>query len=333
MTNEFSHIKEQLTDRDEQIDVTLGVALPPYRARTRGAHEITVKDAFVSILNQTFDKKRMEIVVVHDGSSESTLSIINELVSKDDVKVNTYSTTGDRITIARQKIVDNAHGNFIVFIDSDMVLPRDFIQKQVDAINENPLIGVVGANMNGRLRNSVVAKLEAIAQSRDYEFGILRKWRKNPKKLGTGGSIFRLAAIREVGGFDLEIRGAGEDSDITSRIKSAGYLLLLGQAEYEHEFKQNLKSLWNQLVWYGYGSHYCYHKNKDLTDLMYTYFLPVSFGGGVVRAILSFITTHRKISFLLPFYNLFKATAWWFGFFKANLEGYEPGTCASIVNY
>ena len=274
----------------------------------------------------------MEIIVVHDGSSERTLSIINELVSKDAVKVNMYSTAGDRITIARQKIVDNAHGNFIVFIDSDMVLPRDFVQKQVDAINENPLIGVVGANMKGRLRNSLVAKLEAIAQSRDYEFGILRNWRKNPKKLGTGGSIFRLAAIRDVGGFDLEIRGAGEDSDITTRIKSAGYLLLLGQAEYEHEFKQNLKSLWNQLTWYGYGSHYCYHKNKDLTDLMYTYFFPFSFGGGVVRAILSFMATHRKISFLLPFYNLFKATAWWFGFFKANLEGYEPSTRASIVN-
>ena len=245
MINEFSVKKAHLTDEKKQVDVTLGVALPPSSARVRGAHEITVKDAFVSILNQNFDKKRMEIIVVHDGSSENTLSIINKLVSKDAIKVTMYSTTGDRITVARQKIVENAHGTFIVFIDSDMVLPEDFIQKQYDAINTNPSIGVIGANMKGRLRNSLVAKLEAIAQSRDYEFGVIRDWRKNPKKLGTGGSIFRLAAIRKVGGFDLEIRGAGEDSDITTRIKSAGYLLILGQAEYEHEFKQNLKSLWS----------------------------------------------------------------------------------------
>ena len=333
MSNMLSDKKMRLKDDDDKVDVTLGIALPPSRARVRGAHEITVKEAIESMLNQTFDKKRMEIIVVDDGSSDKTLSIINEIVSKDVVKVKMYSTIGDSITIARQTIVDNSRGIFIVFIDSDMVLPKDFIQKQVDAINENPSIGVVGANMKGRCRNSMVAKLEAMSQSRDYEFGILRKWRRSPRKLGTGGSIFRLAAIRDVGGFDLNIRGAGEDSDITTRIKAAGYLLILSQVEFEHEFKQTLKSLWNQLVWYGYGSHYCYHKNKDLTDLVYTYFLPVSFGGGIVRAILSFVATRRKISFLLPFYNLFKATAWWFGFFKANLEGYEPSIFTSkLIN-
>jgi glycosyltransferase involved in cell wall biosynthesis len=306
------------------IDVTLGVALPPARARARGAHEITAKDAFLSILNQSFDKRRFELLVVHDGSNEKTLSVINEIVSKTLVNVHFLITDNESIAIARQKIVDNSRGKFIIFIDSDMILPKDFVQIQFDNITKNKSIGVVGANMKGRLSNSLVGRIEAIAQAREYEFGVLKKWRQNPRKLGTGGSIFRIDAIRKVGGFDLHIDGAGEDSDITERIKSAGYSLLLSQAEFEHEFKQDFKSLWNQLVWYGYGSHYLYCKNKDLTDLIYTYFFPISFVGGVIRAILSFKATRRKISFLLPFYNLFKSAAWWFGFFKAYYEDYKP---------
>jgi cellulose synthase/poly-beta-1,6-N-acetylglucosamine synthase-like glycosyltransferase len=317
---------------EEEIVVTLGVALPPVRARARGAHEITVKDAFLSMFNQSFDKEKMEIIVVHDGSSERTLSIINEIASNNEVKIKFFTTDQDSVAIARQTIVDNSTGKFIIFIDSDMVLPKDFVRKQVEMITMNKSIGVVGANMKGKLKNSMVAKLEAIAQAPNYEFGVLKKWRRNPRKLGTGGSIFRRDAIKEVGGFDLEIKGAGEDSDITGRIKSAGYSLLLSQAEFEHEFKQNFKSLWNQLVWYGYGSHYLYHKNRDATDLIYTYFFPVSFGGGIVRAILSFRAKHRKISFLLPFYNLFKSTAWWFGFFKASLEGYKPKMATRTKN-
>jgi len=176
--------------------------------------------------------------------------------------------------------------------------------------------------MKGRLSRNLVAELEGISQSRDYELEIHRIWRRNLKKLGTGGSIFRLAAIKEAGGFDTMIRGAAEDADITARIKSAGYLLSESQAEFEHEFKHTLKGLWNQYAWYGHGMHYFYHRHKDLRGLMLVYFWPVTFVGGIVRLILSFQTMHRKIAFLLPFFNLFKATAWWFGFFKAHQQGY-----------
>jgi cellulose synthase/poly-beta-1,6-N-acetylglucosamine synthase-like glycosyltransferase len=332
MITEIMDKKLCLTENNNKIIVSLGIALPPSHARARGAHEITVKDAIESVLNQTFDTNLIEIIIIDDGSCDRALSIIDNVVSKGNITVKRYSTDGDSIALARQTIVDKSSGRYIVFIDADMIIPHDFIQKQVDLMNKNPLIGVVGATMRCRSEKSIVAKLEALAQSYSYQFGVLKKWKQNPKKIGTGGSIFRREAIKKAGGFDIEIRGAGEDIDLTARIKSAGYLLHISQTEFEHEFKQTLKSLWNQYVWYGYGSHYCYHKHKDLTDLVYTYFAPISFVGGVIRSILSFKATRQKISFLLPFYNLFKATAWCFGFFKANLEGYEPVTCEFKMN-
>lgn len=307
--------KTKLTDYCEgTVDVTVGICVKN--------SERTIKEALVSVLNQTFNKKCMEIIVVDDGSSDRTLKIIERIASKADIKVKLYYTGGYGIAFARQMVVDNSCGNFIVFVDGDMILPKDFIQTQFDVMQKNPLIGAAGANIKARLNRSVLADLESISQSREHELGIHRNWRLNPKKLGTGGTIFRLAALRKAGGFDKSIKGAAEDADITARIKEAGYFLYVSRAEFEHEFKQTLRDLWKQYAWYGYGMHHFYHKHHDLTESAYVYFWPVSFMAGVIRSIQSFKNTRRKRDFFLPFHNCFRATAWWFGFLKAHKEGY-----------
>lgn len=284
--------------------------------------ERTIREAITSVLNQAFNKEQMEIIVIDDDSNDRTLSIIAEIVSKADVNMKLYSTNGNGLTVARQMVVDNSSGDFVVFVDGDMVLSRDFVQNQVELMKKNPIVGVAGGQMKGRPSRNLVAELEGMSISRDFEIGIHRNWRVDPKKLGTGGSIFRLAAIRKAGGFDTSIIGAAEDADITARIKSAGYLLFVGQAEFEHDFRQTLTGLWNQYAWYGHGMHYFCHKHKDFTESALVYFWPVSFAWSVIRSLLTFKNTHRKIAFFLPFFNLFKATAYWFGFFKAHQERY-----------
>jgi glycosyltransferase involved in cell wall biosynthesis len=304
----------RLKECEGAVDVTVGICVKDC--------ERTIKDAIVSVLDQTFDKKRMEIIVVDDGSRDRTISIIAELLSKADIKMKLYSTTGGGLSVARQMVVDNSCGNFVVFVDGDMVLPKDFIQEQFNVINKNPLIGGIGANAKGRLHRGIVAELEDIAQSSNYGIGIHRNWTRNQQKLGTGGSIFRAAAIRKAGGFDTKIKGSAEDADISAKINLAGYIIFTNQAEFEHEFRQTLKGIWNQYAWYGHGMHYFCHKYNNFTRSVLTYFWPVTFTMGIVRSILYFKTTHRKSAFQLPFFHFFRATAWWSGFFKAHREGY-----------
>jgi cellulose synthase/poly-beta-1,6-N-acetylglucosamine synthase-like glycosyltransferase len=287
--------------------------------------ERTIKAAILSVLSQTFEKKCMEIIVVDDGSQDKTLSIITELLSKAKIKVKVIPTRGVGLTVARQMVVDSSAGNFVLFVDGDMVLPKDFVQSQFAAINSNPLVGGVGARTKARLNRSVLAELESISLSSNYEIAINRNWRQNPQILGTGGSIFRVAAIKKAGGFDTRIKGAAEDADISAKIKLAGYRIFISQSEFEHEFKQTLKGLWKQYAWYGYGVHYFRHKHKRGSRLMLTHFWPISFGTGVFRSVMYFKTTRRKSALQLPFFQFFKATAWWFGFFKAHQEGYGHG--------
>jgi glycosyltransferase involved in cell wall biosynthesis len=299
---------------EEKIVVTLGLCVKD--------SERTIKEAVLSILSQTFDKKRMELIVIDDGCKDRTIPIIRALFSKVDFNLRIYSTNAGGLTMARQMVVDKAYGYLVLFIDADMVFSKNFVQKQVELMEKSSSLGAVQGTMKGILCKSPIAELEDLSYSSVYEIGIHRTWRRNPQTLGTGGSIFRIAAIKAAGGFDAKIKGAAEDADLTAKIKAAGYSLSISEAEFEHEFKKTLKTLWKQYAWYGYGMHYFYHKHGKLNESMLIYFWPVAFTWGFVRSMLVFKTTRRKIAFFLPSYNFFRATAWWFGFLDAHLKGY-----------
>jgi len=303
-----------LKECEKKVDVTIGICVKDC--------ERTIKNTVLSILNQNFNKNRMEIIVIDDGCKDRTMAIITELFSKADLKPRIYSTNRGGLTMARQMVIDKSCGYLVAFIDGDMVLSKDFMQKQVRLMEVNPSMGAAQGTMKGIATKSPVAELEALSHSSAYEIGIHRNWRRNPQALGTGGTIFRVAAIKAAGGFDKKIRGAAEDADLTARIKSAGYSLAVSKAEFEHEPKKTLKKLWTQYTWYGYGMHFFYHKHGKLNESMLVYFWPVTYAWSLVRSILAFKATRRKIALLLPSYNLFRATAWWFGFLKAHQRGY-----------
>jgi glycosyltransferase involved in cell wall biosynthesis len=296
------------------VDVTIGICVKD--------SERTIERAISSVLDQTFNKKRMEIIVVDDGSRDRTVPIFTDIASKSKTKIRLCSTCGRGLAVARQMVVDNARGDFVIFVDGDMILSKDFVQKQFDLMSKNPSIGVAGGTMKGVSNRGLVAELERISYSSDYEIGLHRNWKRDPRKLGTGGSIFRLAAIKHVGGLDTQIKGAAEDADITAKIKSAGYTLFVSDAVFEHELKPTLQALWKQYAWYGYGMHYFFHKHKDFPEEMLIFFWPITFAWSLVRAMLFFKATRRRIAFLLPCHNLFRATAWWFGFFSSHKMAY-----------
>ena len=76
-----------------------------------------------SILNQTFAD--FEVICVDDGSTDSTFDIISAYAEKDS-RIIPLKNTGKGVSSARNFGIENAHGKYIGFVDSD-----DFIQPQM----------------------------------------------------------------------------------------------------------------------------------------------------------------------------------------------------------
>jgi GT2 family glycosyltransferase len=144
--------------------------------------------------------------------------------------------------------------------------------------------------------------------------------------LATRAALYRLKAIRDAGGFDKNIKGAGEDVDLSIRMHKRGWLLLMNNGEWVHIGRGGTwKGLWDQFWWYGYGMHLVSHKHEG-SILLWQWTPPASLVAGLRRSIGTYKMTGKTTSFLLPLYFMFKNLAWILGYAKSNLDDYGHGT-------
>lgn len=274
--------------------------------------EATIKEAVNSIVDQDFPPELMEIVIVDGCSQDKTLSLTNECLSGTTIKKRVFSENNG-LGFARQIVVDNASGKYILWVDGDIVLSKNYVKQQVNFMEQHPSVGIAVGSFDILPGDNWVAALENIGYVIDSS---RHQGRSTSKLLGTEGSIFRVKAIRQVDGFDRNIKGAQEDIDIAYRIKKAGWQLRITNAVFYERQKRTWKSLWKQHCWYGYGLHFVQHKNKGRNLFLDRSVdrIPFSF--------LAYKLTHRKVVFLLPLNFIFKKTALLFGFAKAHMEGY-----------
>jgi len=257
----------------------------------------------------------MEIIFVDDGSDDGTLRVISDSVSRMDMCVKIFHGKWQGLGPARNMVVDNACGDFIAWVDGDMTLPRDHVRKQVKFMEQNPKVGIAKARYGMLRGENIVGALENIPFIvYDCKDGSL-----NLKLPGTGGAIYRVEAIRKVGGFDNYLKGVGEDQDAACRVKAAGWLLKRSPCIFYEKRVDTWKNLWDTYFWYGYGDHDLFQKSRNIFSL-YKMVPIAGFVAGALYTLEAFRLTHRKAVFLLPFHFAFKMTAWCFGFAKRRAD-------------
>lgn len=78
-----------------------------------------------SILSQTYTD--IEIICVNDGSTDNSAEILKNIAEQDSrIKILTQTNSG--VSSARNTGLDNAHGDFITFVDSDDELEPDMYE-------------------------------------------------------------------------------------------------------------------------------------------------------------------------------------------------------------
>lgn len=272
--------------------------------------EKTIGQTIDSTINQKYPHNSIELIVVSDGCSDNTIPIVVEKLSKADIKSRILETGSNGLGMARQKVVDNAKGKYIIWIDGDIVIPPDHISKQVKFMESHPHIGKARANWGSSKTGKILGDLQFLAHIDEVKSGI------QSKMAGIGGSICRVDAIKDVGGFDTQIKGAWEDVDLAIRILERGWDISVSDTIFFHEPKTSWKDLWRQYVWYGHGGHYVRHKHH-MRNIGMEHVPLVAIAIGIKKAVSAFKFSRKKRSFFLPLFSLFCSLAWWVGFIEA----------------
>jgi glycosyltransferase involved in cell wall biosynthesis len=93
-----------------------------------------------SALNQTF--QNFEIIIINDGSTDDTLTVINQFT---DSRIKIYSNTANQgASYTRNRYLSLAIGEFIAILDADDTWSPDKLQKQLDFFSKNPEYGLCG---------------------------------------------------------------------------------------------------------------------------------------------------------------------------------------------
>lgn len=111
----------------EKEQIKFSIIIPNYNK------EEYVRDTLDSVFNQTY--KNIEVIVVDDGSTDNSINIINEY------NVKLLHTNRKRAGGARNIGIDNASGDYLIFLDSDDYFSNDqVIEKLASTINNQDLI-------------------------------------------------------------------------------------------------------------------------------------------------------------------------------------------------
>lgn len=92
-----------------------------------------LEEALESICNQTL--KEFEAILIDDGSTDNSLEIIEKYLKKDKrFKLRIQENSGP--SMARNRGINDAVGEYVIFMDSDDVLPIDSLERRYQIIKK-----------------------------------------------------------------------------------------------------------------------------------------------------------------------------------------------------
>lgn len=108
-------------------DTLITVIIPVYNAEKYLGRGID------SVLNQTYEN--LELILVNDGSKDSSLEVCNKYVKKDS-RVRVISQENSGVSVARNTGIKAASGKYVTFIDSDDYIELDFLENSIKYAEE-----------------------------------------------------------------------------------------------------------------------------------------------------------------------------------------------------
>lgn len=97
----------------------VSIIIPAFNA------EKYIEQCVLSVVRQTY--KNLEIIIVNDGSTDSTASILEVLESTDE-RITVINSKNAGVSVARNTGIESSKGDYLVFIDADDYIADDYVE-------------------------------------------------------------------------------------------------------------------------------------------------------------------------------------------------------------
>ncbi|HEX5044850.1 MAG TPA: glycosyltransferase family 2 protein [Candidatus Polarisedimenticolaceae bacterium] len=282
--------------------------------------EATIERLARSLLDQTYPHDRYEILMADGGSRDRTLEVLRREDREGRVRV--LENPGRTAPAALNVLLSAAQGEIVTRVDGHSFVAADYLERIVEvmeATGESVVGGPVQMEADTPFRRALVTALYAPVGVGSVPYRTLRA-RAHVESLQTGS--FRREVLDRVGPFD-ESLAVVEDLDMNTRIRKAGYRLLLDPSiRFWYVPRGSLSSLWRQIFTVGRVKAWILQKHPDIFKLKYV--LPsLLVLAMAVACALALFAPGRARALALAFLALYAGAI--FGFALSRLPGLGAG--------
>ena len=254
-----------------------------------------VDELLQSLTGQSF--RDFEVVIVEDGSSVPCEEVVKRYENRLDICYYTKANSGPGQT--RNYAAERSRGEYLLILDSDCILPPDYLQAVEDELNRKPAEAFGGPD-RAHASFTPVQKAINYAMTSFFTTGGIRGGKKKmdkfyPRSFNMG---VRADVYRKLGGFS-KMR-FGEDIDFSIRIFKAGCRCrLFPEAWVWHKRRTDFKKFFKQVHNSGIARINLYKKYPESLKLVHL--LPAVFTAGVgFLIVLMLLSLIPGLDVLLP---------------------------------
>ena len=271
----------------------VSVVIPAYN------EEDNIKECLECVLASSYPKDKLEIIVVDDGSKDSTREIVRSF---------------GRIRLLRQRHVGKvaalnygakaAKHDFVVTIDADTNIDKDCVAELVKPFR-NPKVGATTGNNRVKNRNTIIGMFQNV----EYHYNNLI--RSSFAKVFANDSIwfsgsmacYRKKALAHIMYFKKDTMA--EDQDVALELKARNYVIVNTPSAFGYTVvPSSIATLYRQRARWSIGTTQAINKNKKLLSKKMrhpTLFLYISHMWWSIYAFLSLPLIIYQINYWLPY--------------------------------
>lgn len=197
----------------------VSVIVPAYNAAA------TIKHSLLSVMGIHYPRGRLEIVVVNDGSTDSTSAIVSEVIANNkQASIRLINQENMGKGAALNNAIKSCKGEFFACLDSDSFVEPETLNKMLCVFEENsPDVAIVTPAMKVYRPKSILQKFQHVEYLVALLFNRVLSQFDGLYVAPGPFSLYRTSVVRDLGGFDE--KNLTEDQEIGYRMQKFHYRL------------------------------------------------------------------------------------------------------------